>query len=50
MNQDIKKIVKAVESDIGQKCPDLAGSIKEMLERKAKVKHSPEQIKIIAFR
>jgi len=48
--QDIEKVVKAVELDMGHECPDLAGSIKDMLERKAKVRHTPEQIKIIAFR
>jgi len=47
---DIEKVVKEVEADMGHECPDLAGSIKDMLERKAKVRHTPEQIKMIIFR
>ena len=48
--QDIKNIVKAVEQDMAQSCPDLAGALGEMLAKKAKVTHTPEQLKIIATR
>lgn len=48
--QDIKEIVKAVEEDMAQDCPDLAGALGEMLAKKAKVTHTPEQLKIIATR
>lgn len=48
--QDIKKVVKAVEKDLAQDCPDLAGALGEMLAKKAKVTHTPEQLKIIATR
>jgi putative transcriptional regulator len=48
--QDIEKVVKAVETDMGHECPDLAGSLAEMIAKKAKVKHTVEQIQIIAFR
>ena len=48
--QDIEKVVKAVEADMGHKCPDLATSLAEMITKKAKVIHTPEQIQIIAFR
>lgn len=48
--KDIEKIVKAVESDMGHECPDLAASLKEMEAKKAKVRHTPEQLRIIAFR
>lgn len=48
--QDIKKVVKAVEKDMAQQCPDLAGALGEMLAKKAKITHTPEQLKIIATR
>ncbi|MCX7544494.1 helix-turn-helix domain-containing protein [Marinicella gelatinilytica] len=48
--QDIQQVVKAVEKDMAQQCPDLAGALGEMLARKAKVIHTPEQLKIIATR
>ncbi len=48
--QDIKKVVNAVEKDLVQDCPDLTDALGEMLAKKAKVTHTPEQLKIIATR
>jgi len=47
---DIEKAVKEIEAGMGHECPDLADSIKDMLEGKAKLRHTPEQIRMIMFR